>query len=106
MVMGMSQRTALNKTALKTAGWLGRWGKTIKAEMVKQGISRHPLRQEINRPGTSRFRGFPKYTDDNDELITFTRGQIRRLLDEMARQKAELERFEKKPQPETTTDSL
>ncbi len=94
--MGMAQRTALNKTALQTAGWLSRWGRALKAEMEKQNISRHAEVTKVLRPEGKRFFNRFSYTTDDDEIITFRRGQIRRLLDEMAHKVKELERFEKK----------
>jgi hypothetical protein len=96
MVMGMAQRTALNKTALKMVGWFDRWGKQLTEEMEKQNISRHALWVPVERPkGTPSFFG-RQHTDDNDEPITLRRGLIRQLLDEMDRRAKELSRFEKK----------
>jgi hypothetical protein len=92
MVSGMSQRKALNDTALGTANWLAYWGKRLKAEMKKQNIDRYPKRERLAKPGLFRSKFGP---DDNKETITFERGEIRRLLDEMAELVRELRRFEK-----------
>jgi hypothetical protein len=39
--------------------------------------------------------GLTRYTTDDKEPITFERGEIRRLLDEMAERVRQLRRFEK-----------
>jgi hypothetical protein len=89
----MSQRKALNDTALGTANWLAFWGERLKAEMKKQNIDRHPKRERLAKPDIwGRKYGSD---DDNKETITFERGEIRRLLDEMAEHVRRLRRFEK-----------
>ena len=92
MVSGMSQRKALNDTELGTANWLAFWGKRLKAEMKKQNIDRYPKRERLAKPGIFGQKFGP---DDNKEPITFERGEIRHLLDEMAEVVRELRRFEK-----------
>src|SRR5229473_175357 len=94
MVSGTSQRVALNKTALTTASYIVSWADRLKDEMKKQNIDRHPKRERLAKPGIwgQKFGT----TDDNKETITFERGQIRKLLDEMAEQVRELRRFEEK----------
>src|ERR1035437_3473875 len=92
MVSGMSQRKALNDTALGTANWLENWGKRLKAEMKNQNIDRHPKRERLAKPGPWGQKYGP---DDNKETIIFERGEIRRLLDDMAEQVRKLQRFEK-----------
>lgn len=96
MVMGMAQRTALNKTALKMVGWFDRWGKQLIEEMEKQNIPRHALRVPVERPKGDPFFLGRRFTDDNEEPIILRRGLIRQLLDEMDRRAKELNRFEKK----------
>ncbi|MBR1235622.1 hypothetical protein [Bradyrhizobium sp. AUGA SZCCT0182] len=95
MVSGMSQRKALNDTALGTANWLVNWGKTLKAEMEKQGIPRHATRTPIVGANPWQQITGGGYTTDDKETITFTRGQIRQLLNEMAQRVEKLRRFEK-----------
>lgn len=92
MVSGMSQRTALNKTALRTASFIVSWADALKDEMKRQNIDRHPKRERLEKPGILGQKFGP---DDGKELITFQRWQIRRLLDEMAEQVHDLRRFEK-----------
>ena len=84
MVSGMSQRKALNDTALGTANWLAHWGKLLKAEMKKQNIDRYTTRTPI--PGATKIQQLTGagYTTDDKETITFERGNIRQLLNEMA----------------------
>lgn len=94
MVSGMSQRKALNDTALGTANWLVHWGKTIRAEMAKQNIDRHVKRTPIEG-GAKDFLNRVRYSNDDKETITFERRQIRQMLDEMAQLVEKLRRFEK-----------
>jgi hypothetical protein len=91
MVMGSAQRNALNKTALGTANALASWSNLLTAEMQKQGVERHSKRTPT---GENSWFG-PKYTTDDHETVTFERLKIRRLLDEMAKVRDELLRFEK-----------
>jgi hypothetical protein len=93
MVSGMSQRKALNDTALGTANWLVFWGQRIKAEMKKQNIGRHAKRTPLSDRKFDLMMG--RYTTDDKETIIFERGEIRRLLDEMAERVHRLRRFEK-----------
>lgn len=94
MVSGMSQRKALNDTALGTANWLVNWGKRLKSEMEKQNINRHSKRTPTE--GEKDFwTSKPRYKTDDEEPITFQRREIRQLLDEMAERVEKLRRFEK-----------
>jgi hypothetical protein len=95
MVSGMSQRVALNKTALGTANWLVNWSRRLMEEMKKQGIERHAKRTPSEPGNMNRVLGITPYTTDDKEPITFARGEIRQLLDEMAGLVEELRRFEK-----------
>ncbi|WP_028134186.1 hypothetical protein [Bradyrhizobium japonicum] len=92
MVMGASQRNALNKTALGTANALKNWSDMVTAEMKKQGVSRYPQ----SAPAAE---GKPRWLSgrrtDGDELVSFPRRKIREMLDEMASAREELLRFEK-----------
>src|SRR6266700_1918805 len=92
MVSGMSQRKALNDTALGTANWLENWGKRLKAEMKKQSIDRHPKRERLAKPGPWGQKYGP---DDNKETIIFERGEIRRYKRRIAGDRPQLRRFEK-----------
>jgi len=84
----------LNKTALGTANALANWTNLLTAEMQKQGVERYSKQTPT---GENSWMG-PKYTTDDKETVTFERHQIRRLLDEMAKLRSELLRFEK-PMP-------
>jgi hypothetical protein len=98
MVSGMSQRVALNKTALGAANALEHWSNRLKAELKKQGIARHSKRTPLEAPPSKKELIFGKggrFSTDDKELVTFERGQIRELLDQMANLAAELRRFEK-----------
>jgi hypothetical protein len=64
--------------------------------MEKQGVERHVKRTPIGGVHSSWFQ---KYTTDDKETVTFERWQIRRVLDEMAKVKDELLRFEKPSVP-------
>jgi hypothetical protein len=90
MVMGSSQRNALNKTALGAANALTNWSAQLVAEMEKQGVGRYPKRT----PKEDRLKVFKSDTTDDKETVTFERWRIRQLLDEMANLKRELLRFE------------
>jgi hypothetical protein len=92
----MSQRDALNKTALGTASFLEDWLRRIKAEMKKQGVERHAKRT-YSASAIKRLIsiGAASFTTDDKELMMFERGQIRELLDQMATMAARLRRFEK-----------
>jgi hypothetical protein len=94
MVSGMSQRKALNDTALGTANWLVNAANRIKAEMQKQNIERHSKRTPVEGGEKNIWTNKPLYTTDDREPITFERREIRRLLDEMAERVKELRRFE------------
>jgi hypothetical protein len=96
MVSGMSQRKALCDTALVTANHIVYWAEGLKEEMKKQSIERHAKRMPVEDDGRRRSKYFDSYTTDDKETITFERGQIRRLLDEMAVQVSRLRRFEEK----------
>jgi hypothetical protein len=69
MVMGSSQRNALNKTALGAANALTNWSARLVEEMKKQGVGRHQ-KQTPKGEGLSIFE-LP-ITDDN-ETVTFER---------------------------------
>lgn len=96
MVSGTAQRIALNKTALGAAMFLENWSRRLKAEMKKQGIDR---RTKLTYLASTTKRqilfGIAPHTTDDKEPVTFERGQIRELLDQMAALAAELRRFEK-----------
>jgi len=92
MVMGSAQRNALNKTALGTANALANWSNFLTMEMQEQGVERHTKRTPT---GEKTFWGSPKFTTDDKETVTFERRKIRRMLDEMAKVRSELLRFEK-----------
>src|SRR5271155_2354876 len=92
MVMGSSQRNALNETALGAANALANWSAQLVEEMEKQGVGRHP---KMTREGEGPPSIWDTYTTDDKEMVTFERWRIRRLLDEMAELKRELRRFEK-----------
>ncbi len=92
MVMGASQRNALNKTALGTANALKNWSDMLTKEMEKQGVSRYPKQAP---PVEGKPRWFSGRKTDGDETVTFTRRKIRAMLDEMAEAREELLRFEK-----------
>jgi hypothetical protein len=94
MVTGSSQRNALNQTALGAANALTNWSNLLVTEMEKQGVTRYP--KPTSEGDTERERFFA--TDDN-QTMTFERGQIRRLLDGMDALKGELLRFEKPTVP-------
>jgi hypothetical protein len=94
MVSGMAQRKALNDTALGTATWIVTAANRIKAEMEKQNIDRHPKLTPVEVNKMNRFLKASRYTTDDKEPITFERGQIRQLLDEMAERVEALRRFE------------
>jgi hypothetical protein len=66
--------------------------------MKKQGIGRHSKRTPLETPPSKKDLIFGKkdrFSTDDKELVTFERGQIRELLDQMANLAAELRRFEK-----------
>jgi hypothetical protein len=92
MVMGSSQRNALNETALGAANALTNWSTDLVAQMEKQGVGRYPRRT----PNEKR-RNFlsPKFLTDDRETVTFERWRIRQLLDQMDALKEKLLRFEK-----------
>jgi hypothetical protein len=97
MVSGTSQRVQLNKTALVTATYIISWADRLKDEMKKQNIDRHAEQLPEEGDGIRRSKyAENSYPTDDKEVITFERGQIRRLLDEMAEQVRELRRFEEK----------
>jgi hypothetical protein len=91
MVMGSAQRNALNKTALGAANALAYWSQLLTEEMEKQGIERYSKRTPI----TERSLFGRRYVTDDKETVVFERGKIRNMLDEMARLRSELLRFEK-----------
>jgi hypothetical protein len=91
MVMGSSQRNALNKTALGAANALTNWSTDLVAQMEKQGVGRYPKQT----PNERRHILSPKFTTDDKETVTFERWRIRQLLDEMDALKEKLLRFEK-----------
>ena len=90
MVTGASQRNALNQTALVAADAIERWSKMLIAKMEKQGISRRSKETAVE--GKSKYVSGP--TDDI-EPVTFSRGEIRMLLDGMDSMRKKLRRFEK-----------
>lgn len=92
MVMGASQRNALNKSALGTAQALKNWSDMMTSEMEKQGVSRSPKRAP-SAEGKPRWLSSGK--TDGDEPVSFPRRKIREMLDEMAEAREELLRFEK-----------
>jgi hypothetical protein len=96
MVMGSSQRNALNKTALGAVNALTNWSTDLVAQMEKQGVGRHPKRT----PKGERHRIFgQQFTTDDKETVTFERWRIRRLPDQMDELKEKLLRFEKPAVP-------
>jgi hypothetical protein len=95
MVSGMSQRKALNDTALGTAIWLVNAANRIQAEMERQNIDRHSKRTPLEPSGMNTFLKTTRHSTDDKEPITFERRHIRQLLDEMAERVRELRRFEK-----------
>jgi hypothetical protein len=94
--IGMSQRKALCDTALVTANVIVYWAEVLKDEMKRQNIERHAKRIPTKDGGMRRSKYFDNYTTDDNETITFERGQLRRLLDQMAEQIVRLRRFETK----------
>jgi hypothetical protein len=97
MVMGSAQRNALNKTALDTANALHNWVALLTREMKRQGVGRY-----VGRTPTKSSWG-TGYTTDDKETVTFERGKIRRLLDEMEEAHRDLLRFETPRNPSAET---